>query len=147
MNTATSILPHGSNYSYQQQSPASNSNYQRRRNNFRSNQRPFSNTPSRQATSSQTNSQGSQQSSNYNSPTSSQQQNLFAYTSTSSETPSPSQQQKQPPQRHSIPPLMSLSHINTPPQQQTNSPISPSTHSLICQWCNRQGHSARDCPF
>jgi hypothetical protein len=151
VTTETSTLPHGSNYSHQQQSPASNSDYQRRRNNFRSNRRPYSNTPSRQITSSQTNSQGSQQSLNYNPTMSSQQQNLFAYTSTSSETPPPPsqqhQQQQQQPQHQSIPPLMSLSQINTPPPQQNNSPISPSTQSLICQLCNRLGHSARDCPF
>jgi hypothetical protein len=143
-NTTTSILPYGSNYSSQQQSPASNSNYQRRRNNFQSNRRPYSNTPSRQVPSSQTNSQGSQPSLNYNSPTSSQQQHLFAFTSTGSESSSPPSPQQQ---QQSIPPLMSLSPITTPPHQQHNAPVSSSTQSLICQLCNRQGHSARACPF
>jgi hypothetical protein len=42
---------------------------------------------------------------------------------------------------------MSLSPITTPPHQQHNAPVSSSTQSLICQLCNRQGHSARACPF
>ncbi len=148
--TDTSFSPHGYNSSSQQQSPASNYNYQRRRNNFRSSQRPSSNTNSRQVPSSQTNSQGSQQSLNYNLPTLPPQQNLFAYTSTNSETPPPQPpqpQQQQQQQPHSIPPLMPPSQIKTPPQQQNNPPTSPRTQSLICQWCNRSGHSARDCPF
>jgi len=127
VTTYTSSSSYGYNYPYPQQSSAGNYNYPRTQHNFRSNQRPYSNTTSRQFTLSPQHQQGNQKSSNYNPPKFPQQHNLFAYTSNTSEMSQPQQ---------SIPPLMSPSQIQSPPPQ----PIS-------CQSCNRQGHSARDYPF
>jgi hypothetical protein len=127
VTTSTSLPLSGYNYSAPQQSSASNYHYDRRQNNFRYTQRPSSTTTSRQFTSSPKHHQGSPQSSKYNPSQSPRQQNLFAYTSAIPETQHSHQ---------SIPPLMPPSQTTTPPQQK-----------LSCQWCNQQGHSARDCPF
>ena len=54
--------------------------------------------------------------------------------------------QKQPLPSHSIPPLMSSSpFVSTNQHQQEQS--SQQTLTLVCQWCLKTGHSARDCPF
>ncbi|CAF4466274.1 unnamed protein product [Rotaria sp. Silwood2] len=127
VTTYTALPPSGYNYPATQQSPASNYHYYRRQNNFRSTQRPSSNTTSHQFTSSPKHHSGSPQSSTYNPSQSPRQQNLFAYTSATADTQHSHQ---------SIPPLMPPSQSTTPPQQ-----------ILSCQWCNQHGHSARDCPF
>ena len=54
--------------------------------------------------------------------------------------------QKQPLPSHSIPPLMSSSPF-VPTNQQQQEQSSQETLTLVCQWCLKTGHSARDCPF
>ena len=126
MITYTSSPQYGYNYPATQSSPASNYHYHRTQSNFQPTYRSSSNITSRQFMSAPKHQQGSQQSSNSN-PLKSSQQNLFAYTLPTSDTQHPQQ---------SIPPLMPPSQIKTPPQQ-----------LFSCQWCNQQGHLARDCPF
>ena len=125
--TYISSSQYGYNYLNPHQSSASNYDYYQMPNNFRSTQRLSSNTTSRSFTPSPKHQQESQLPPNCNPPKSSEQQNLFAYTSATVRTQQPQQ---------SIPPVIPLSQIKTPPHQ-----------LIFCQWCNQTGHSARDCPF
>ncbi|CAF1526086.1 unnamed protein product [Adineta steineri] len=138
VTTYTSSPLSGANYIAPQQSPASNYPY-RGRNNFRSNQRPPFNTTFRPFTSSPNYYQGRRQSSNFNSSQLPRPQQFVASASATHTVP---------PSYQSLPPLMPPSSAPPPPPPPPPPPAALlPLHLLSCQWCNQQGHSARDCPF
>ena len=138
VTTYTSPAQSDYNVFYPQQS--SSSYYTRQPNRFRSNQRQYSQKPSRPMASSQRNQQSSTSAMSAQQP-----HNLFAYTSTTSGTSADQQ---------SIPPLMppSQSPSQSPPtfhhpNQQHHSLNLSSPSPSNCQWCFQPGHSSWDCPF